>query len=91
MSADGKRKLKGSSGRPKGPTQTSEAGSSKRNLSKDVGSDDVGAGIFTKLVFFLLLCVFAVVLVVNQVDYKAGQLEEAYEKHIPIEVSTILG
>ena len=50
------------------------------------GPEATSASFVTKLAFFLLLVVFGVAVSVVVVDYKPGQLREAYIKHLPVEV-----
>ena len=82
MSGDAKTKKKGFS-KAKG------AADAKKNGAVRGGGDgepEKGAGICTKCVFFLLLLTFSALVTVNLVDYQAGQLKEAYLKHVPEEV-----
>merc|ERR1711963_883996 len=67
------------------------ANGSNTKGSPSLGKRDIGkkssSGCCVKLIFFLLLSVFCVVATVIFVDYKPGQLKEAYA-NIPPEVRT---
>ena len=83
MSGDAKKKQKGFSK----AKATTVADAKKNGAARGgEGEPERGAGICTKCVFFLLLSTFSVLVTVNLVDYKAGQLKEAYLKHVPEEV-----
>merc|ERR1712039_1012466 len=82
MSGDAKKKQKGFT-KAKG---AAAADAKKNGVVRGEGEPQRGAGICTKLVFFLLLTTFSVLVTINLVDYKQGQLKEAYLKHIPEEV-----
>ena len=82
MSGDAKKKQKGFT-KAKG---AAAADAKKNGVVRGEGEPQRGAGICTKLVFFLLLTTFSVLVTINLVDYKQGQLKEAYLKHIPGEV-----
>ena len=57
---------------------------------KVVESGSGGASILTKLLFWSLLTALGVALTVVYVDYHPGQLNAAYTKYIPAEVSQVL-
>ena len=82
MSGDTKKKQKGFS-KAKGPADAKKNGAVRGGGE---GEPEKGAGICTKCAFFLLLLTFSVLVTVNLVDYQAGQLKEAYLKHVPEEV-----
>ncbi len=89
MSGDAKKKGKGSAAKSvKGePTVGGKAGSKQGR-----GGDDVpqkGARLCTRLAFYLLFVAFGTVVAVNVIDYKTGQLKEAYVKHVPVEVGLL--
>ena len=92
MSGDAKKKQRGfSKAKGAAPAAGATSADAKKNGTLRGGGEPVrGAGICTKCVFFLLLVTFSVLITVNMVDYKAGQLKEAYLKHIPEEVRHIL-
>ena len=92
MSADAKKKHRGfSKAKGAAPAAGATSADAKKNGTlRGVGEPERGAGICTKCVFFLLLVTFSVLVTVNMVDYKAGQLKEAYLKHVPEEVRQIL-
>ena len=83
MSGDTKKKQKGFS---KGKAVAVEAKKNGAIRGGGDGEPEKGAGICTKFVFFVLLLTFSALVTVNLVDYKAGQLKEAYLKHVPEEV-----
>ena len=56
---------------------------------KVVESGSGGASILTKLLFWSLLTALGVALTVVYVDYHPGQLNAAYTKYIPAEVSQV--
>ena len=56
---------------------------------KVVESGSGGASIVTKLIFWSLLTALGVALTVVYVDYHPGQLNAAYTKYIPPEVSKL--
>ena len=82
MSGDAKKKQKGFT-KAKG---AAAADAKKNGVVRGEGEPQRGAGICTKLVFFLLLTTFSVLVTINLTDYKQGQLKEAYLKHVPEEV-----